>query len=204
MIAGIITIPSREREVKNLCELILPSVDKLEIFVDDKMQGHWFNYARCMTTMLNQAKKNEPVLIMTDEVVTVKDWRERWEKIHAKAGDNIYVLFARQKHLFKPENINRGYITKLQLRGFYDQATIFINHNDLMDKALYWFHNEGGKEHPRVSYRTSHLDVVVQEYLLTHNIPWTITVPTLFDHLPIKSSLGHNIGGSPLYVGSIN
>ena len=201
MIAGIITIPERIDAVHNLLTKIAPSVDSFKIFTDTEKRGHWFNYARCMDEMLSSAKYGEPVLVMTDDATTVSNWRERWEKIHKQAKSDIYVLFARQKHLFTEENIQREYVTKLQARGYYDQASIFINRPTLMKDVLHWF-NTGGNNHPKVIKRQKHLDVVIQEYLLHHNIPWTITTPTLFDHLPIKSSLNHKIGSSPLYVGN--
>lgn len=202
MIAGVITIPSRKLALEELRSLIAPSVDRFEVFTDEYRQGHWFNYARCMTAMLDAAKPGEPVLVMTDDATTVPDWRERWEWLHNKARNDIYVLFNRQRHLFNPENMARGYVTGCPLRGYYDQATIFINQHGLMTNVLRWFEHEG-KMHPRVRLRQKHLDVVVQEYLIAHNKQWTVSVPTLFDHKPIKSSLGHNVGGSPYYIGNL-
>lgn len=202
MIAGVITVPSRKTALEELRSLIEPSVDRFEVFTDEFRQGHWFNYARCMTAMLDKAGKDEPVLILTDDATTVPDWRDNWERIHKRAQNNIYVLFNRQRHLFNAQNITRGYVTGCQLRGYYDQATIFINQQGLMTNVLNWFHSEGYL-HPRVYKRQKHLDVVVQEYLITHNMPWTMTIPTLFDHKPIKSTLGHDVGASPLYIGNL-
>ena len=89
--------------------------------------------------MLLLAKKDEPVLIMTDDVTTVPDWRERWEKIHEAAGSEIYCLFTRKRHLFKEENLKRGFVTGVHLRGFYDQATIYINRPSLINDVIKWF-----------------------------------------------------------------
>ena len=200
MIAGIITVPERQKELETLKKLIEPKVFKLATFIDEEHRGHWFNLSRCMKLMFDMAEKDEPVLIMTDDVTTVPDWYERWEAIHKKARNNIYVMMARQKHLFSKENIKRGYFTGLQLRGFYDHAVIYINQKDLMSRVMNWFDN-GGCELPRVKNRTKHLDVVIQEYLLYNKIPWTITIPTLFDHIG-KSTIGHNVGSSPLFIGN--
>lgn len=202
MIAGIITIPSRKESVQELIALISPSVDRLEVFVDEQMQGQFFNYSRCLTAMLDSAKINEPVLICTDDVITIPGWRERWERLHAAAKNEIYVLFNRKRNLLlNQQNIDRGYVTGCHPRGYYDQAAIFINQHGLMRKILDWFEVEG-QYHPKVNKRKTHLDVVVQEYLIHYKKPWTVSVPSLFDHKLIKSSLGHAVGVSPNYIGN--
>jgi hypothetical protein len=204
MRAGIITIPGRPT-LPPLVELIEPSVDALEIFVDVDRRGHWWNLERCMRTVLPKAAVDEPVLILMDDATTVPDWRERWEKIHAEAQNDIYVMFARQRHLFTPENIARGWVTKSQKRGFYDLAAIFINRPTLMDDALRWYEATGKYEQPLARRipppQRKHLDVVIQEFLLSQGTAFTITIPTLFDHMAAPSTLGHGVGGSPLYIG---
>ena len=202
MRAGVITIPSRRAEVEELRALIAPSVDSFEIFEDTAMKGHWFNYARCLEEMLNKARHKEPVLILTDDATTVPNWRQLWQQIHIKAQNNIYVLFNRKRNLLlNLENIARGYVTGCHPRGYYDQATIFINHQGLTKKILNWFDLEG-QYHPKVSRRKKHLDVVIQEYLILNGMQWTVSVPSLFDHRLVKSSLGHTVGGSPNYIGT--
>jgi hypothetical protein len=200
MIAGIIGVPARKDIIKDLANTIEPSVDKLEIFMDYDRYGTWWNQARAIEKLTSEARPSEPVIIMTDDVITVADWRERWEQIHLKAQNTIYTLFSRQRFLFKPENINRGFITKCQAKGFYDQAMIFIDEPNFMQSVQTWF-DGGGKNHPAVAPRKKHLDVVIQEYLIAHNKPWTITTPTLFDHREVKSTLGHAVGKSPYYIG---
>jgi hypothetical protein len=200
MKAGIITIPSRESYLKSLVPLIKPSVDELRIFVDTELKGHWFNLSRCMREMLGEAKIDEPILIMCDDVTTVKDWKSRWELIHNKAKNNIYVMMTRQRHLCTEENRLRGYITKCQPRGCYDHANIFINQQNLIPNIMKWFEDIGKYTKP-LEKRSKHFDVVIQEYLIYHNIPWTITIPTLFNHIGNISTLGHNVGGSPCYIG---
>ena len=205
MIAAIYTIPKRFELMRALKDKIKPSVDEVRIFMDGDYRGNWWNHQRTLSEMLPLAKNDEPVLIMTDDVTTVPDWRERWEKIHEAAGSEIYCLFTRKRHLFKEENLKRGFVTGVHLRGFYDQATIYINRPSLINDVIKWF-NETGKQTkpflPPLEKRGNHLDVVIQEYLVAHNIEWTVTVPTLFDHLQVGSSLGHDIGGSPLYIGN--
>lgn len=200
MIAGIIGVPSRTDIIDDLAAIIRPSVDRLEIFMDYERRGTWWNQSRAVRQLTAQAAAGQPVLVMTDDAVTVPDWRERWERIHAKAQNDIYTLFTRQRFLFKEPNLSRGYVTKCQPRGFYDQAMIFIDKPNFMQSVQAWY-EAGGKNHPAVAPRKTHLDVVMQEYLIAHNMPWTITVPTIFDHRDVKSTLGHAVGKSPYYVG---
>ena len=168
--------------------------------MDHDRRGTWWNQDRAIRSLTADAKPGQPVLLMTDDAVTVPDWRERWEAIHAKARNDIYTLFTRQRFLFTPKNIANGFVTKCQPRGFYDQAMIFIDKHDLMQSVQSWF-DSGGKDSPAVAPRRTHLDVVMQEYLIAHRMPWTVTVPTLFDHRDVKSTLGHSVGKSPHYVG---
>ena len=203
MIAGIIGVPSRIEIIEDLAAIIRPSVDHLEVFMDHERRGTWWNQARTIRALTAKAAPGEPVLIMTDDAITVPDWRERWERIHSQAHNSIYSLFTRQRFLFKDENVRRGYVTKCQPRGFYDQAFILIDQPGFMDKVQAWF-DGGGKDLPSVAPRKTHLDVVMQEYLIAHNMPWTTSVPTIFDHRNVKSTLGHAVGVSPWYVGGIN
>ena len=153
--------------------------------------------------MLTEANEDEPVLLMTDDAITIPGWHARWLKIHEEAVDNLYTLFGRQHHLFKEENLCRGYITKVQARGWYDQASIFINQQTLPRQVDDWF-NAGGLEWMNAERKMSanHFDLRIQAYFVSHRIPWTISTPTLFDHQDIPSTLGHpTIKGSPAYVG---
>jgi hypothetical protein len=200
MIAGIIGVPSRAAQIEKLTSVIAPSVDRVEVLMDHQYKGNWWNHSRGLE-LLKEAKPGEPVLIMTDDAVTVPDWRERWERIHYEAQNSIYSLLTLQRHVFNPENLQRGYVTKCQPRGFYDVAVIYIDRQTFHDDVKRWFYNEGGSRHPKVVKRATHLDVVIQEYLIEHNIPWTITVPTLFDHADLPSTLSHSSAGSPNYVG---
>ena len=51
--------------------------------------------------------------------------------------------------------------------------------------------------------RQKHFDVVVQDYLVDTERPWTVTVPTWFEHIGEQSSLGHSIGKSILFAGDL-
>ena len=200
MIAGIVGVPKRLDLIERLAALIEPQVDHLQVFLDHDYQGNWWNTVRTWRDLTRRAKPNEPVLVMTDDVTTVPDWRSRWERIHSQAQNDIYSLFTRQRFLFTAANLDRGYVTKVQRRGFYDQAVILINQSTLIDDVLDWF-NGPGRTAPGVVGRERHLDVVIQEFLINKNKPWTITVPTLFNHLPVRSTLGHTVGESPYFVG---
>lgn len=202
MKAAVITVKGREEYLKPLLDIINNEIDvPVKIFMDTERNGHWWNLWRCMEYMLSNAEKDEPVLIMCDDVITIKGWKSYFEQIHQKAQNNIYTFMSRQRHLFNDENLKRGYITKCQKRGFYDHAVVYINHHDLMPKIKKWF-NEIGKYTIPIK-RQKHLDVVIQEYLIYKNISWTLTTPTLFNHIGSLSTFGksHDIGESVQYIG---
>ena len=203
MIAGIIGVPKRAESIKNLSELIAPSVDRLEVFMDENYRGMTWNSMRAHSTLLSQAKLDEPVLIMTDDVTTVPDWRERWEKIHAEANDRIYCLYAAKRHLFKPQNLARGWVKGHFRRCYYDPAVILVNQHDLVDRVEAWKLNWTPPSEWARKKSARWFDWRIQYYLEDRKIPFTITTPTLLDHLLIKSTLGHAWSeGSPHYVGS--
>jgi len=178
-----------------------PEVDSVRIFLDTERRGNWWNLWRCMDEMLTTAGVDEPILITCDDVITISGWREYWEHIHSLARNDIYTFMSRQRHLFKDENLKRGYVTKCQARGYYDHAVVFINQQGLMKDIEEWFDAVGRKTIPL--NRQKWLDVVIQDYLIYKNKPWTLTTPTLFDHIGEISSLGNNVGGSVKYIGDL-
>lgn len=201
MKAAIYAVPDRRVSVMELAALIEPSVSSLNVYWDAERRGNWWNHQRTLEAEVDTAGVGEPVLIMTDDVTTVPDWRERWTAMHEQAGGSIYCLFNRQRHHFKPDALERGFVKGCFPRSFYDQATVYIDQQGLIGRVLSWL-DAGGRQHPRVVNRQRHLDVAIQEYLIEHRQPWVIATPTLFDHKPLKSTLGHAVGGSPCYIGS--
>jgi len=203
MIAGVITVPGRAKALQRLLDIVAPEVRSVEVFMDEERRGYTWNYGRMFRTMLPKTPVDEPVLLMTDDAITIPGWYDRWLKIHGEAQTDLYTLFGRQHHLFKQENLDRGYITKVQARGWYDQGSIFINQQTLPSRLDGWFFS-GGREwmNERRKMSANHFDLRIQAYFVSHEIPWTITTPTLFDHQDVPSTLGHpTIKGSPAYVG---
>ncbi len=197
MLAGVITTPKRQNYLYDLIPMIAPEVDKFFIFNDIQHQGQVFNLRRCMATLLPMAKQNEPVLIMTDDVMTTPDWKARFEKIHLEAKHDIYTFFTRRPNHAK--FAEQGWGKGVFPRGFYDQAVIYINQQDLIPKIDKWFEERGKEIMPLA--RQKHYDVVIQDYLVDNNIEWVVTVPTLFEHVGDVSVLGHSIGRSINYAG---
>lgn len=198
MKAGIITTPDRDY-IHGLTPSIISYVDELHIFNDAERRGIQFNWERCLDTVLKRADKNEPCLFMTDDVVTVPDWYERFNELREKLGNEpkLYTFMARQKHLLKYKE--QGYFYGIQKRGFYDHAFVVIGMPNLVEDIREWFDRRGKDIIPEK--RQKHYDVVIQDYFVDNNIPWVITIPTLFNHIGDKSALGHNIGGSICYIG---
>lgn len=198
MRAGIITIPnSRTRQLNELVDTIESAGVPVTVYMDYQKRGAFWNYTRMFYEMLESAKKDEQILLMTDDGTTIPNWREYFNEIHKKAKSDIYCFYAKQRHLFTDENIKRGYVTKVQPKGFYDVAVVYINQQTLPSRVFKWLETDGHKLINK--HRQKHHDVVIQDYLVHNNIPWTITTPTLFNHAGYQSTLGHSYDkGSPL------
>ena len=196
MIAGVITTPNRQQYLYNLIPQIAPYVDKFLIFNDTNRQGQVYNQRRCLGTILPMAEQDEPVLVMTDDVTTVPDWKARFEALQREVPNDIYTFFTRKRNLAKYEG---GYVKGCIPRGFYDQAVIYINQHDLIPRIDKWMELRGKSVIPEMRQR--HYDVIVQEYLIDNGIEWVTAIPTLFEHIGDVSSLGHNVGKSISYIG---
>jgi len=200
MKAGIITTPDRQQYLPALVSLIAPFVDVLKIFNDVNKYGHTYNLSRCMEDMLDNAQDGEPILIMCDDVVTVPDWYKRFNELHNKVQGEIYCFMNRRRHLFTPENRARGYVKGVFPGAYYYHAVIYINQQGLIGRIKKWYTNVG--KDILDEKRAKHFDNVIQEYLVQNRIEWVVTIPTLFDHIGKKSTLGHNIGNSLDYIGN--
>ena len=128
MKAGIITIPNRSHYLNSLTDCLEENNIEYRLFIDYRKQGAFWNYMRMFKEMLENAEKDEPILLCTDDVITTYDFRAQFEKLHAKVGSELYTFFTRQRHLLKYKDV--GYVTKVQKRGWYDQASVFINQQD--------------------------------------------------------------------------
>ena len=203
MRAAICAVESRlDNYVADLLKVIEPQVDDVKLFIDYERKGQTWNYKRMFREMLTNAKKDEPILLMEDDVITIPAWKQYWESIHKEAKNDLYVMFSRQRHLFKEENMKRGYVTKCQLRGLYVPATIWINGQDMPDYIENWYETKGKKV--MTPQRQKHWDVVVQNAIIDMGKEYTILTPSLFEHVGIKSTLGHKIGGAVKYIGDVS
>jgi hypothetical protein len=201
MIAGIVGVPERFKYIQDLRRVLSAEVDNVTVFMDVNKNGQAWNVPRTISECVKKAKKDEPVLICTDDAITVPGWRNYWEKIHAKAKNNTYIFMANRKHLFTQDNIARGYVTKCDPKGFFDHAMLFINQPDFVERVDNWFDNQGGRE--LLGKRGRWYDVRMQGYINHIKKEYTITIPTLFNHRPIKSTYGNKIQGSKLYIGDL-
>jgi hypothetical protein len=93
-----------------------------------------------------------------------------------------------------------GYAKGCFARGFYDQAVMYINQQDLIDNVEKWFDERGRTLIDEK--RAKHFDVVLQDYLIDIGHEWVVTIPTLFDHVGERSTMGHDVGGSVIYIGA--
>jgi hypothetical protein len=198
MKAGIITTPNRQMYLTRMVKQIAPFVDSLHIYNDLEKKGQPYNMRRCMRELLTTAKKDEQVLIMCDDAITVNGWYNYLQALIKAAPSEVYCLFNRKRHLFKEENLAKGYAKGVFKGAFYDQATVYINQQHLPD-ALDQFlidNNDNPKFH-------KHYDDLTQGYLVDNNIEWVVSTPTLFEHIgDDTSTLGHKIGRSFNFIGN--
>lgn len=196
MKAGIVTIPNkRDTYLYPLIDVLEKSGCEVKLFVDYKRQGHTFNFQQALEGMLDDAVKDEPILITMDDVITDPQWVADWKLLHEECKTDLYSLFTRRPHLRKYSD--QGYYKGIVKRGFYDHASIYINQQGLNKRVQDWLQNEGKIFIPEK--RRNHYDVCVQDYFVYHNIEWTTPVPCLFEHIGDISTLGHNIGKAISY-----
>lgn len=212
IVAAVITTPDRQMYLGPLLERLTPLCQEVRIFNDVHKWGHRYNYGRALKVMCREwhqeegldvqftAGKHMPILVCTDDMITVPDWLQRWQAIHEEAERSIYCLFSRKRSVFTPENIARGYHVGTPARGFYDAATIFINQPYLPWQADDWFEREG--RHKMTAQRAKHWDVILQEYLIDQGKEWVTCTPSLFEHVGKISTMQHKIGGATVYVGN--
>lgn len=199
-VVGVVTTATRQQYLPPLLEVLAPVADTLTLFVDQdrSTRDNWPNMIRAIRTTLRAARKGQPALVCTDDMIAPPDWYDRWQKIHAEAGGDIYGFFSRQRYVFTEENMARGWARRSW--GLYDAAMLFIDHPDFMDRILAWFNEEGRRTVPKKKQK--HLDSVMDYYIASvEEQEVIVTVPTLFDHVGFDSSLGHSIGQSHAYVG---
>ena len=211
MKAAIVAVRSRSQHVDQLAAVLQGGVDSLDVFWDDKRQGAWWNYSRTIEVMTGKAKPGEPVLICTDDAVTVPDWRDRWEALHSTAQAQRYCLFHGSKDLITPENLERGYAEGILYRAWCDQAMVLIDQPTLMQdfKRWLWFDNglhSKWLHHRKIvaaKGRLQYIDIATEGYLIAKKLSWVAACPTIFDHAPLASITGHRVGEykSPSYVG---
>lgn len=196
MKVGIVTIPNkRDMYLYPLIDVLEKSGCEVKLFVDYKRKGHAWNLQQTLEGMLDDAEKDEPVLITMDDVITDVNWINDWNNIYKKTKTDLYSLFTRRPHLKRYADV--GYYKGIVKRGFYDHASIYINQQGLNKKVQDWLQSEGKTFISEK--RKKHYDVCIQDYFIYHNIEWTTTVPCLFEHIGDISTLGHNIGKAISY-----
>lgn len=196
MKVGIVTIPNkRDAYLYPLIDVLEESGCEVTLFVDYRRLGHAWNLQRALEGMLDDAQKDEPILITMDDVITKPQWIDDWRKIHTETKTDLYSLFTRRPHLKK--FASQGFYKGVVKRGFYDHASIYINQQGLNKRVQDWLQKEGKEFIPEK--RRNHYDVCVQDYFVYHNIEWTTPVPCLFEHIGDVSTLGHNVGKAISY-----
>ena len=109
MRAGIITIPNRSHYLNSLTDCLDENNIKYRLFIDYRKQGAFWNYMRMFKEMLENAEKDEPILLCTDDVITTYDFKARFEKLHVEANSELYTFFTRQRHLLKYKDVGIRY-----------------------------------------------------------------------------------------------
>lgn len=66
-----------------------------------------------------------------------------------------------------------------------------------------WEYLESNMQYTMPKERQKHHDVILQDYMVEHNIPWTVSVPTLVEHIGVVSTMKHQVGKSILYMNDV-
>jgi hypothetical protein len=200
VIAVIYSVPERAEHVRKLVDLLTPDVRLVVNYSDDEHRGQRWNYTRALREGTALANPDEPVLITTDDVLPVRHWRARFDALHEQARAERYCLFTRCRHVITPATRAVGFHRGIPARGFYDQAAVFVNQSNLAERVEDWFSVAWyAREDLRKRQAHRFWDIAVQEYLRAHSLEWVTAVPSLFDHLPFKSTMGaYKIGGATL------
>jgi hypothetical protein len=202
VIAAVMTTPHRQQYLPALLRILTPSVETTIVCTHLPSVGTFLEQAcRTWDTALRMAKPKEPVLICTDDVIAPRDWRERWEKMHAEACATRYALFTRQLTLMKPDNLDRGWVLTSHGNSFYDPAVVMIDQPDWIARVMAWFNSPEGDVVK--DWRRDHHDKIFQAYINARHLSYVVATPSLFEHVGEVSNpnLKHKIGRSALYVG---
>ena len=85
MKVGIVTIPNkRDMYLYPLIDVLEKSGCEVKLFVDYKRKGHAWNLQQTLEGMLDDAEKDEPVLITMDDVITDVNWINDWNNIYKR------------------------------------------------------------------------------------------------------------------------
>lgn len=206
MIVGVIATPERHKFLPKVIELLAPKARKFTLFNDVAKAGYTENFMECMETCLGEARRDEPVVLTTDDVIAVPDWYERFLAIHAEAKSELYCLFTRSRSMLKYRD--SGWARGVFKKGFWDCGCVFINQPTLVKRIRYWQDHEGGRESASPEWRSKWADMFIEDYFVAKGIPWVVTVPTLFEHVGgnADSTHGHvaaNDGKSICYMGDV-
>lgn len=199
MIAGILTTPERQQYLPDLLRHVTPHARITVIFNDTEHRGHWWNSERAIREISRAARPSEPALLCDDDLLPVADWHDRWQRIHTEAAAGAYTMFGRKKHVFTPANLRRGWTYGAPYECWYGSAMILVDRPDLIDSVLAWYGNGGRDTMPKA--RQTHLDMVFAHYFQATGEGYVITTPSLFEHVGVKSTLGHSIGRSFCWAG---
>ncbi len=174
--------------------------DDIRIFDDDWTYWLIKNKQRCFRETLRVAKEvNWMALILEDDILFCEKFKQELVMAINNSWTPIISLFTRQKHI-----INKAYLWIAEWcfkRWFYEQAILWRDNFDLYEKC--WEYYESNLKFTMPIERQKHHDVILQDFMVENWIKWSITMPTLVEHIWVISSMKHQVWKSILFIDNI-
>ena len=121
MIAGIITIPERAKEVSLVTQELARKGIRYKLFNDVQHRGHWWNQSRMFLEFCNRGYDTE-IITTTDDILFRDGWLDRVNRIIEQSDYEIISLFTNQNTAPDDELGMRRARYKMWM---YDQACVW-------------------------------------------------------------------------------
>lgn len=194
---GITTTTKRPMYLSWLIEQLASYGIVPDLFIDDWSFGLIANKKRCYQDTLDKASKNDWVaLLMEDDVLLCENFLQHLNYIESQTDTSLISLFCRQRHIKKYcTNLFVSWVLK---RCLYEPALLWKK-----DFGMYkdmWKYYEEKLANTMREDRKNHHDEILETYLVENEIPWTVSMPTLVEHIWVISAMKHAIGKSILFM----
>lgn len=142
----------------------------------DRVRNHWDTFVRAM-----EMAGNDPHIAMEEDVVLTRCFREKVEAAIAERPDSVIQFFSMRKD-------DRTVGSRWSRSFCMNQCTYFPRNypSKVLEFSVRW---------PRRSEHPTGTDLMVNDFLRARKEPHWIHVPSLVNHLPLRSEIGRRSRG---------